>query len=90
MLTPILTHMAAPRWHTIPEISAETGLLPIRIRNCLDALAVARMVEWRGDVVALKGGWIVADRIGRTIPFAIDTAIGLAREIGGSVERDVT
>lgn len=91
-MTPILATLAtAPRWFTIAEIASAVGILPIQARNRLDALTVARLVEWDDDGrAALKGGWVVRDRIGVAGPFHLGNALALAGVIGGAVEREVS
>lgn len=57
---PILACLAAsPKWHSILEIAAVTELLPIQVQNCLDALTVARMVEWRAIPLRSRAGGLL-------------------------------
>jgi DNA-binding IclR family transcriptional regulator len=90
-MTPILTHLAAtPRWHTVAEIAAAVGLLPIQVRNRLAPLTEARLVEWDdAGRVALKGGWVVRGDVWATGSLHLGNAMALARVVGGTVEREV-
>lgn len=85
----ILTTLATtPGWRTVAEIAATLGIPPIQVINALDAYTEARMVEWRGDTVTLKGGWMVRGRSRMAGPFHLGNATALAAVIGGAVERE--